>query len=156
MRFWVVFLKGFVLDSAGRDLSNDVKYDGVDVVDWLGFCILIWILVFMMGNWSSLFFLRTRIEASVEELSIKLMTNLQICRGQSQFCLEGCSIIDFFSHQKDISSQSIYSILHCFLGIGHGGNRRGRSPVEYRGNLSIRPSIHSSVSERPMGGRTDI
>ena len=28
-----------------------------------------------------------------------------------------------------------------FLGIGPGGNRRGRSPVEYRGNLYIWPFV---------------
>ena len=43
-------MKGFVLDSAGRALSNDVKYNGVDVVDCLGFLVLTCIVVFMMGS----------------------------------------------------------------------------------------------------------
>ena len=56
-----------------------------------------------------------------------------------------------------------FSLYPLFLGSGPGGNRRGRSPVEYRGNLyvrpyvrisvcpSVRPSIHSS-SDGPRGG----
>ena len=39
--------------------------------------------------------------------------------------------------------------LDPFLGSGPGGNQRGRSPVEFRGNLyvhlSVRTSIHPSV-----------
>ena len=92
------------MDSAGRDLSNDVKYNGVDVVDLLGFLILTCIVEFMMGSLISLFFLHTNFEASFKELSIELMTKLQICRGQSQFCLKGC--INLFSLQKDISPKT--------------------------------------------------
>ena len=36
-----------------------------------------------------------------------------------------------------------YWLLAPFLGSGPGGNRRGRSPVEYRGNLYVRPSVCS-------------
>ena len=36
-----------------------------------------------------------------------------------------------------------------FLGSGPGGNRRGRSPVEYRGNLSVRTSVRPSVRPSP-------
>ena len=32
-----------------------------------------------------------------------------------------------------------------FLGSVPGGNRRGRSPVEYRGNLYVRPYVRTSV-----------
>ena len=32
-----------------------------------------------------------------------------------------------------------------FLGSGPGGYRRGRSPVEYRGNLYVRPYVRTYV-----------
>ena len=43
-------------------------------------------------------------------------------------------------------------MVNRFLGSGLGGNRRGQSPVEYRGNLyapSVRPSVHTYVSPPP-------
>ena len=38
--------------------------------------------------------------------------------------------------------------LTLFLGSGPGGNRRGRSPVEYRGE-SVRPYVRPSVRPSP-------
>ena len=60
-----------------------------------------------------------------------------------------------------------FSLYPLFLGSGPGGNRRGRSPVEYRGNLYVRPyvrtSIHPSIlpprgpsEDEWMDGRLDM
>ena len=49
------------------------------------------------------------------------------------------------SKQGKGTADHILPLGDWFLGSGPGGYRRGRSPVEYRGNLSIRTYVCSYV-----------
>ena len=59
---------------------------------------------------------------------------------------------DYLTFDKQTFLESVGGDVHyiqqnasAFLGSGPGGNRWGRSPVEYRGNLYVRLSIRPSI-----------
>ena len=52
-------------------------------------------------------------------------------------------------------SFSLFLFLSFFLGSGSGGSQRRQSPVEYRGNLCVCPSVHRYICLSPPCGPSE-